>query len=383
MHLARLEAGRGGCRRHPRIIACRDADARWIGVRIALCTWASESRSPRRDTIRRPSDRVTVLVYSNSARGAGGGAHRGRPPPRPGLPAASTGSNATRSQQVVGQLDQGGLDLVILDGEAQPTGGMGLARQFKYEYRRLPADRRRDRPQAGRLAGQLVARRRRDRPAARPGRRRARRRRPVASQRRGRPASCASARVATHRRAAAGPPLLTALTARRGARPPRTPPGRWTRSWPARRRRPSSPRSPCCCGPRARRRTRSPAWSGRCWPARLRVEVRRPRRRRRRHRRRPRAHRQHLHDGGAGGCRVGPAGRQARQPRRDVGVRHRRRARGAGRRHRPAGRRRGRDGGRGRHRVLLRARCSTPACGTPARRGANSASRPSSTSSAR
>jgi DNA-binding response OmpR family regulator len=39
---------------------------------------------------------------------------------------------------VVAQLDEGGLDLVILDGEAQPTGGMGLARQFKNELRDCP-----------------------------------------------------------------------------------------------------------------------------------------------------------------------------------------------------------------------------------------------------
>ena len=40
--------------------------------------------------------------------------------------------------EVVAQLDEGGLDLVILDGEAQPTGGMGLSRQFKYEIDDCP-----------------------------------------------------------------------------------------------------------------------------------------------------------------------------------------------------------------------------------------------------
>jgi DNA-binding response OmpR family regulator len=40
--------------------------------------------------------------------------------------------------EVVQQLDEGGLDAVILDGEAQPTGGMGLARQFKYEIDDCP-----------------------------------------------------------------------------------------------------------------------------------------------------------------------------------------------------------------------------------------------------
>ncbi len=36
------------------------------------------------------------------------------------------------------ELDEGGVDLAILDGEAQPTGGMGLARQFKYEIDDCP-----------------------------------------------------------------------------------------------------------------------------------------------------------------------------------------------------------------------------------------------------
>lgn len=34
---------------------------------------------------------------------------------------------------VVDELDTGGIDLVILDGEAQPTGGMGICRQLKNE----------------------------------------------------------------------------------------------------------------------------------------------------------------------------------------------------------------------------------------------------------
>ena len=34
--------------------------------------------------------------------------------------------------------DAGGLDLLILDGEATPTGGLGLARQLKDEIHRCP-----------------------------------------------------------------------------------------------------------------------------------------------------------------------------------------------------------------------------------------------------
>ena len=36
------------------------------------------------------------------------------------------------------QVDAGGLDLLILDGEATPAGGMGLARQFKDEIYKCP-----------------------------------------------------------------------------------------------------------------------------------------------------------------------------------------------------------------------------------------------------
>lgn len=36
------------------------------------------------------------------------------------------------------EVDQGDVDLLILDGEAQPTGGLGLARQFKNEIDDCP-----------------------------------------------------------------------------------------------------------------------------------------------------------------------------------------------------------------------------------------------------
>lgn len=39
---------------------------------------------------------------------------------------------------VLGHLDAGSVDLVVLDGESQPTGGMGIARQLKYEIRDCP-----------------------------------------------------------------------------------------------------------------------------------------------------------------------------------------------------------------------------------------------------
>ncbi|HEY0637695.1 MAG TPA: hypothetical protein VGD67_08620 [Pseudonocardiaceae bacterium] len=40
--------------------------------------------------------------------------------------------------QVLSEMDAGGVDLAILDGEAQPTGGMGLSRQLKNEIADCP-----------------------------------------------------------------------------------------------------------------------------------------------------------------------------------------------------------------------------------------------------
>jgi CheY-like chemotaxis protein len=40
---------------------------------------------------------------------------------------------------VIATVDAGGIDVAILDGEAWPTGGMGLARQFKDEVLDPPA----------------------------------------------------------------------------------------------------------------------------------------------------------------------------------------------------------------------------------------------------
>ncbi len=83
------------------------------------------------------ADRVTVVVYSNL------GAVRaqvrtavGRRP-APDVPRIDW-IECDTSAQVVAQIDLGEVDLVIVDGEAQPTGGMGLARQFKYEIDDCP-----------------------------------------------------------------------------------------------------------------------------------------------------------------------------------------------------------------------------------------------------
>ena len=84
-----------------------------------------------------PSDEVTVIVYSNSAdiRAQVRTAVGRRPTPdSPRIDWIECATNA----EVLAQLDEGGVDLAILDGEAQPTGGAGLARQFKYEIDDCP-----------------------------------------------------------------------------------------------------------------------------------------------------------------------------------------------------------------------------------------------------
>ncbi|MCV6985554.1 response regulator transcription factor [Mycobacterium shinjukuense] len=39
---------------------------------------------------------------------------------------------------VIRQMDRGGIDVAILDGEATPTGGMGIAKQLKDELKTCP-----------------------------------------------------------------------------------------------------------------------------------------------------------------------------------------------------------------------------------------------------
>ena len=41
--------------------------------------------------------------------------------------------------EVVARIDAGEVSVAILDGEAQPTGGMGISRQLKYEIDDCPA----------------------------------------------------------------------------------------------------------------------------------------------------------------------------------------------------------------------------------------------------
>lgn len=78
-----------------------------------------------------------VLVYSDdrNVRAAIVAALGRRP--AADLPLISTLECATHPA-VVAALDGGGFDLVILDGEAVPAGGMGIARQIKEEIYNAP-----------------------------------------------------------------------------------------------------------------------------------------------------------------------------------------------------------------------------------------------------
>ena len=80
---------------------------------------------------------VRILVYSDNAdtrekvmRALGKHLH-------PDLPELSYVEVAT-GPMVIRQMDAGGIDLAILDGEATPTGGMGIAKQLKDELTVCP-----------------------------------------------------------------------------------------------------------------------------------------------------------------------------------------------------------------------------------------------------
>ena len=58
-------------------------------------------------------------------------------------PAADVGPltwiECSTGDEVIATVDRGGIDLCILDGEAQPTGGLALARQMDQEVHDRPA----------------------------------------------------------------------------------------------------------------------------------------------------------------------------------------------------------------------------------------------------
>ncbi|WP_343599729.1 hypothetical protein [Mycobacterium sp.] len=82
-------------------------------------------------------DALRILVYSDNAnirhqvmRALGKRVH-------PDLPELDYVEVAT-PPVVIQQVDAGGIDLAILDGEASPAGGMGVAKQLKDEVAQCP-----------------------------------------------------------------------------------------------------------------------------------------------------------------------------------------------------------------------------------------------------
>lgn len=80
---------------------------------------------------------TTVLVFSHrpdvrEAIMSAVGRH-----PAPDLPRVRY-LEAGTIDEVLAEVDAGTVDLAVLDGEAQPTGGMGLCRQLKHEIDRCP-----------------------------------------------------------------------------------------------------------------------------------------------------------------------------------------------------------------------------------------------------
>lgn len=83
------------------------------------------------------TDRVNVLLYSNQASVRAQVRTAVGRRPTSDSPRIDWVECATDAE-VIAAIDSGDIDLVLLDGEAQPTGGMGLARQFKYEIDDCP-----------------------------------------------------------------------------------------------------------------------------------------------------------------------------------------------------------------------------------------------------
>ena len=80
---------------------------------------------------------ATVLVFSQRAevRAAVRTALGRSPAPDVG---PLTYLECSTGDEVVAAVDAGGVDLCVLDGEAQPTGGMGLSRQLTHEIADCP-----------------------------------------------------------------------------------------------------------------------------------------------------------------------------------------------------------------------------------------------------
>jgi DNA-binding response OmpR family regulator len=84
-----------------------------------------------------PRDPLKVLVYSDDATVRSEVRLALGPRPHPDLPPLDYLEVATEPM-VIAHMDTGTVDLAILDGEAVPAGGMGIAKQLKDEIYQCP-----------------------------------------------------------------------------------------------------------------------------------------------------------------------------------------------------------------------------------------------------
>lgn len=101
------------------------------GVSIAAVSETSTAHAPRAERSLR------VLVYSDDVTTRQQVILALGRRPHPDLPEVEYVEVATEPV-VVATMDAGGIDLAVLDGEAVPAGGMGIAKQMKDEIFRCP-----------------------------------------------------------------------------------------------------------------------------------------------------------------------------------------------------------------------------------------------------
>lgn len=89
------------------------------------------------DTSRSAGEPLKVLVYSDDVNTRGDVILALGKRPHPDLPVVEYVEVATEPV-VIEQMDSGRIDLAILDGEAVPVGGMGIAKQLKDEIFQCP-----------------------------------------------------------------------------------------------------------------------------------------------------------------------------------------------------------------------------------------------------
>ena len=89
------------------------------------------------DAAAAPERSLRILVYSDDVDTRSAVALALGTRPHPDLPPLEYVDCATEPM-VIRRMDVGDIDLAILDGEAVPAGGMGIARQLKDEIYRCP-----------------------------------------------------------------------------------------------------------------------------------------------------------------------------------------------------------------------------------------------------